>query len=208
MERRVASRPLTPAPLPRRGEGRSGGQLDVGAEAAVVLIVILLDDDRAIGELRLEVEPVRCAARIKGTDEWVPVGAVRMDRPDAPKNVTANALGFERAVHDSAVGEHNWVQCAGDVEMADLLEVGRVLVRADALVTIIHNEELQGDRWIPLGRTEAVAIAGEDDPAAGQWARAHVEDAILVMRFARLRRVEVFGPVRRSGIGRELLICQ
>src|SRR5262245_17102828 len=208
MERRVPPDPLTPAPLPRRGEGRWSRQFDVGAEAAVVLVVILLDDDRAVGELRLEVETVRRAARIEGADERVPIGAVGVDGPDAPKDVTANALRFKRAVHDSAVGQHHWMQCARDVEVADLLQVRRVVVLADAFIAVVHDEELESNSRVSLGGTEAVAIAGEDDAAAGQRARSHAEDAIFVMRLAVFRHAEILGPVRRSCIRRELLIGQ
>src|SRR5262249_13949118 len=139
----------------------SARQLDVRPETAVVLVVILLDDDRAVGELRLEVEAVRSAAWIEGADERVPVGAVGMDRPNAPKDVTANALRLECAVHNPTVGQRDWMQRAGDVEVADLLQVRRVVVLADAFMAVVHDEELEGDRGVSLGRAEAVAVAGE-----------------------------------------------
>src|SRR5262245_37118844 len=98
-----------------------------------------------------------------------------MNGPEAPENIASDTLRFERAVHDAAVFERDRVQRARDVQMADLLEVGRIVAVVDALVAVIHDEQLQCDRWITFGRTEAIAIAGEGQPPAGQRARAGVE---------------------------------
>ena len=71
---------------------------------------------------------------------------------------------------DAAVEEHLGVKGHGKVQMADLLDVGAVL---------IHREELHH----PLaavqlpGRNEIVAIGGEDDPAASSPGAAGVEHA-------------------------------
>ena len=48
-----------------------------------------------------------------------PVGAVGMDAPDAPVQIVAKALVFQRAEHDAPVLEDHRVQGAGDVQVAD-----------------------------------------------------------------------------------------
>src|SRR5262249_3514386 len=146
----------------------AGRQLYVGAEAGIVLVVILFDNEAAVTELRLEVEAVWGSAWIESANEWVPVSAVGMDRPNSPQDVAAPALRFERAIHDAAVLENDGVQRAGDIQMADLLEIGGRVVVADVGVAVIHDEELQGDGRIAAGGAEAVAIAGENELAAGQ----------------------------------------
>src|SRR5262245_43196248 len=71
--------------------------LVIAAEAAVVLVVVFLGDDAAVGELALEVERVGSAlAGQKGAEDRVPVGAVGMDAPQAPEDAAAQALRLQR----------------------------------------------------------------------------------------------------------------
>ena len=181
--------------------GRRGRELDVSAEAGVVLVVVFLDDERMVRELGLKMETIGRAAGIKRTDQRRPAGAVGIDGPDTPEDVAADALGFERAEHDAAIGEHDGMERAAEVEMADFLDV-----RAAAGVGVIHHEELQGDGGVAFGGTEAVAIAREDEASAGERVRSHVEDAVVEVRAAGLGRAEVVGPVGRASVGREGLV--
>src|SRR5262249_7794121 len=84
-----------------RGLGR---ELVVGAEAEVVEVVVRLDDQAAVGELRLEVQRVRRAvADLERAEERPPLRPIRANRPDAPQVMTAQALGFEGTKHDPAI---------------------------------------------------------------------------------------------------------
>src|SRR5262249_32787552 len=116
---------------PRRAVRRSWRQLDVGAEAAIVLVVIVLHDDAAIRELGLEVEAI---AAMKGADDRLPVGAVWVNAPDAPVDAAVQTLRFERAEDDAPVSQHDRMQRPGHVEMADLFDIATVLT---------HDVELQ-----------------------------------------------------------------
>ena len=57
-----------------------------------------------------------------------------------------------------------------------------------------------------LGRAEGVAVADEGQPAAGQRARPHVEDAVGQPGLALLRRAVVLRPVGGAGVRREGLV--
>src|SRR5262249_56023562 len=102
-------------------------ELDVRAESAVVLVVVFLDDDRSVRQLGLKVKPVGCAARVERTYQRGPVGAVRVNRPDAPEDVAANPLRLQRAEHDPPVLQGDRMQRTRNVEMSDLLQVRRLL---------------------------------------------------------------------------------
>src|SRR5690606_3970215 len=141
--------------------GRRRRDLEIGAESAVVLVVIHLDDDRLVRELGLEVETVRRAARVERAHEGRPSRPVGMDGPDPPEDVASNALRLERAIENSSVAENDRMERARDVEVADLLEVSWILVVADRLVPVVHDEELQRDTRIALRRTKAVAVRRE-----------------------------------------------
>ena len=189
-----------------RKEVAGAFDLDERPEPAVVLVVILLDHDLAVAQLRLEVEAVGRAAGVERADERVPAGAVRVDRPNAPQNVAAGTLRFERAVHDSAIAKHNRVQRPGEVVVADLLQIGGDRVVRQIGVAVVHHEELQADRRVALRGAEAVAVAGERDPPAGQRARPHVVHAVLEVRLTRLALAVVARPVRRARVRGELLV--
>src|SRR5687767_8040585 len=77
------------------------GKLDERSKARIVLVVILLDDQRAVRELRLKMKSVWCAAVIECTHQRRPARAVRIDRPQSPKDVAPQSLRFERAEHDA-----------------------------------------------------------------------------------------------------------
>jgi hypothetical protein len=149
-----------------RAVGRSQRKLHVRAEAAIVLIVIVLDDDAAIGELALEVEAVGV---VKRADDRLPVRAVGMNAPDAPVDAAVQPLRLQRAEDDPPVGEHHRVQCAGHVQMADLFHVAAV---------VVHDVELQGVLRVAARRFHRVAIRGEDNLAAGKRAGAEIVDAV------------------------------
>ena len=102
-----------------------------------------------------------------------------MDRPDAPEDLAADALRFERAEHDPAIFEHDRVQRAGDVQMADLLEVRRVSSSPMLVSRSSMTKSCSAIGRVALRRAEAVAVAGERKPPAGQRTRAHVVDAVL-----------------------------
>ncbi len=85
-------------------------EFDISPESAVVLVVIFLDDDRAIGQLRFKVEPVGGSAGIVRADQRVPARAVGLDRPNSPRNAAADALRLERAEHDPPIGERHRMQ--------------------------------------------------------------------------------------------------
>ncbi len=59
-----------------------------------------------------------------------------------------------------------------------------------------------------LGRLEGVAIAGEDQLAAGKRAGPHVEDAVVEPGFAFFRLAQVAGPVGGTGVRRPFLVRQ
>lgn len=103
------------------------GAKAVGADAAIVGAC----DDIAIGELRLKMK----GRGEKGADDRVPVGAVRMNAPQAPRQVVASALIFESAEHDPPVAQHNRVQRGANVQMADEFHIAAV---------VIHDKQLQG----------------------------------------------------------------
>src|SRR5262245_25551877 len=99
-----------------------------------------------------------------------------MDAPQAPQDAAAQALGLQRAEDDAAILQRHRMQGHTDVEMADTLNV---------LAVLVHEEQLQGRRGM-LGRDESVAVASEGEAASRQWARAHVEHAVVEVRLARL----------------------
>ena len=80
--------------------------------------------------------------------------------------MAAQPLRFERAEHDPAILEDDRVQGHAEVQMADALDVAAV---------VVHDEQLQGEGVggvAGVGRLEGVAVADEDELAAGQRARA------------------------------------
>src|SRR5437016_4111643 len=100
---------------------------------------------------------------VEGADDRFPARAVGVDAPDAPVDAAAQPLRLQRAEDDSAIGEHDRVQSAADVEMADLLDVAAVLV---------HDIELERILRIASRRLDPIAVTGEDDLAARQRAGA------------------------------------
>src|SRR5262245_18754899 len=91
----------------------------------------------------------------KGADDGPPVGAVGMNAPDAPIEIVAKTLVFQGAEHDAAVLEHDRVQGAADIEVADHFHVAAV---------VVHDKELEGDaesHVVAARHLEAVAVAGE-----------------------------------------------
>src|SRR5262249_28349709 len=149
-------------------------------------------DDAAIGCLRLEMEWDRRPTQRQRADDRVPVRSVRPDAHDAPAGVV-QALRLERTEDDAAVLEDDRMQRLADVHEADLLDVGAV---------VIHHEKLQRDCGVAR-RLEAVAIADEGDPAAGQRARVHVVDP-FAWALAALP-LEARGPIGHAGIYGPLL---
>ena len=77
-------------------------QLDEGAEACLVDVVVHLDNRSPVAALRLEMER-RGQAAGEVADERVPVGAVGMNRPDRPVQRVAQSLVLQRAEHDPAI---------------------------------------------------------------------------------------------------------
>src|SRR5205823_4943861 len=60
-------------------------QLEEGAKTLSVLVVVQFHDESAVGELRLKVEAIIGATgAIERADDRLPVGAIRVDAPDAP----------------------------------------------------------------------------------------------------------------------------
>ena len=84
--------------------------------------VVILDDDAAVGHLRLKVKRDGSAAQGQSADDRVPVGAIGMNAQDAPAGVVL-ALNFDRAEDDAAILEHDRVQGLADVQVADLFHV-------------------------------------------------------------------------------------
>ena len=158
----------------RGAEARHAGrrprrQLDIGAEALRILVVVQLDDERAVGKLALEVEAIIGAAgAVQGTDDRLPTAAVGPNRPDAPGDAAVNALRFQRAEDDAAILEDDGVQGAADVDVANLLDVAAV---------VVHDVQLIGDARIAARYLDLIARAGEGEPAAGHGTRPHVVDA-------------------------------
>ena len=109
-------------------------------------------------------------------------------------------LRFERAVHDPAVHQHD--RCRAP-EMLRWPIFSRLVGVSSSLidVAVVHDEELQGDGGVALGGSVTVAVAGEDDPAAGERARAHVVDAGLDMALALLRRAVVLDQFAAPALG-------
>jgi hypothetical protein len=83
----------------RRGAGgHARRQLIKRAKTFLILVVIALDNDRLIAELRLKVEAALCSAvPQQGAHDGIPVRAVGMDAPNAPVNAFVQRLRFERA---------------------------------------------------------------------------------------------------------------
>ena len=131
-------------------------------------------------------------------DDRVPVGAVRVDAPDAPRDTAVNALRFERTEYDAAVLQYGRVQGAADVDVPDLLDVRAV---------VVHREELVRHARVAAWHLHLVAGAGERDAPARQRARAEVEHAATDRR-VRLNllalRERLATSVRRGFLVREL----
>jgi hypothetical protein len=151
-------------------------ELDVGAEAGVVLIVVFLHHQRAVRELRLEMESIRRTTRIKCAHQRRPACSVGANRPDTPQDISTNPLRLQRAEHDPTIRQRHRVQRPGDIQVADLLDIP-----TETLVGIIHHEQLQREGRITIRRLEAIAIAGEGYPASGKRAGAHVEHTVIVV---------------------------
>src|SRR6185369_8040953 len=134
---------------------------------------------------------VRRATMIERAHQRTPARAVGIDAPESPQNVAAQSLRFERAEHDASVREHDRMQGARDVEMADLLDV-----LSQTIVRVIHHEKLQCDGGITFRWLESIAVAGENNSSAGQRTCTHVEHSIVVMSAVRLRRSEIVRPFR------------
>ena len=100
-------------------------------------------------------------------------------------------LRFQRAEHDPAVLKDDGVQSHAEVEMADALDVGAV---------VVHHEELQGVRQ-PFRGPKGVAIAREDQLAARQRTGAHVENPIGEKFLPGFGRAEIARPVAAPVLG-------
>src|SRR6185437_9270999 len=72
----------------------------------------------------------------KGTDDRVPVGAVGMNAPQAPRQSIALALVLQAAEHHSAIAQHNGMQGTANVQMADRLHIATI---------VVHDKQLQVD---------------------------------------------------------------
>src|SRR5262249_16467465 len=92
---------------------------------------------------------------------------------------------------DAAVLQDDRVEGLGDVEVADLLHVGAV---------VVHDEQLDGP--LPTaGRLQAVAVADEGDAAPRQRAGVHVVNAVPPGGAVPVPRLQGGGP----RVGRPLL---
>ena len=183
--------------------GRLGRHLVIGAETEVIEVVVRLDDDVAVGELRLEMGGIGGAvADLEGADDRAPLRAVRPNRPHSPQVMAAQPLRFERAEHDPPILEHHGMQGHAEVQVADAFDVTVAeLVGLRQTGRVVHDEELQRQRIgriAGLGRLEGVAIADEGQLAAGHRAGAHVVDAPGGQR--------CFCPVGSAGVRREDLL--
>ena len=174
-------------------------QREQRAKAFLILVVVFLDHDRAVGQLRLKVITAGSAAVFKGADDRCPVGAVGMDTPDAPHDRIVNALRFERAEQNASVSHDHGMQSAGDVDVAHLLDVGSV---------IVHHKQLQRVPRIAAGRHMRVAVAGEHHPATGNRAGPKVVDAVIQRRLAVLACSKIVRPGCGSGVGCKCLVGQ
>src|SRR5579872_7317592 len=119
---------------------------------------------------------MECFTLVECADERLPGSTIGVDGPDAPKvsgavMPAAQALVLRGAEDDSSILEDGRVQRATEVEMADLFDVAAVFV---------HDEQLRDgiERIDILGGMKGVAVAGEEDLAAGYRAGAHVVNAI------------------------------
>src|SRR5436190_795544 len=93
--------------LPTRGESF----LLWSAGSEIIEVIVVLDHDALIRQLRLEVGRVgRAVADLERAHERSPARAVGVNGPDAPQMMAAEALRFERAEHDSAILEDDRVQ--------------------------------------------------------------------------------------------------
>src|SRR5207249_4955795 len=100
------------------------------------------------------------AAGERATDRF-PVGAVRVNAPDAPGDAVAISLRLLRAEDEAPVLEDDGMERPGDVEVTDLFHVAAV---------VVHDEQLQGLLRGAAWCLERVAVADEGDLAAGQRA--------------------------------------
>src|SRR5688572_2019084 len=148
-------------------------------------------------------ESVWRTAGIECADQRRPIRSVRMNAPEAPENLAAQSLGFQRAEHDASIHEHHGMQRASDVQVPDFFDV-----LAGAVIRIIHHEKLERDGRITLRRPETVAITRESNPPPRQGTRSHIEDAVTEMRATLLRCAEIVRPIRGARVRRERLIGQ
>src|SRR5262249_55252764 len=72
----------------------------------------------------------------KGTDDRVPVRAVGMNAPQAPRQGIALALVLQAAEHHPAIAQHNGMQGTTNVQMTDRLHIAAV---------VVHDKQLQVD---------------------------------------------------------------
>src|SRR2546425_8274417 len=146
---------------------------------------------------------IRSRDRIERAYQWRPTGAVRLNCPNAPGDVAAHALRFERAEHDPPIGQHDWVQRTGNIQVSNLFNIS-----AKAIVRIVHHEQLQCDRRIPFRWPESVAVARKHNPATGQRTWAHVEYAVIEPGAVFARRAKVVRPIRRARVRRKRLVSE
>ena len=167
------------------------------AEAVVIQVVVVNDDQIFIAELGHEVKGRRI---LEGADQRRPLTAVGIDRPDGPQPPIAQSLAFIAREHDATIAQRHGMQGAIDRHGRD---------RRDVAAILVHDEELQRRIGEALGRRQAVAIAGESDPAAGQRTRAEIQDAVAQsIEFRRwIQRIRLI-PMAGARIRRELPVRQ
>src|SRR5262249_40151288 len=197
--RRTVPRVFTVGRTKRGPTGRGVcRQLHERAKALVLASVVEGNDEALVRKLRLKMKG-RAAKR---TYERCPAGAVGMNGPDAPVQIGAKPLVFQRAEHDAPILENHRVQGAGDVEVADHFHVAAV---------VIHDKQLEGDveaHVIAMRHLKAVAVAGEHDLAARQRTGAQIANRIRLGGFTSLGRAVVPGPRGSTGVRGELLTGQ
>ena len=175
--------------------GRIERVADEIPETVVVEVVVAGDDEVAAGHLGHEMMD---EIGLGETREAVPSAAVGADDPERELAGVAQPVLLPAREGDAAVEEHLGVEGHGEVEMADLLDVGAVRVHREKLHHPLAAVEL-------AGRDEIVAVGGEDDPAAGRPGAAGVEHAdprVVAARAAGDEAGAVAG-VRGEGLGGE-----
>src|SRR2546428_2568580 len=106
-------------------------------------------------------------------------------------------MRFQGAIDNPSILQDDWVQRTRNVEIADLLYIGTI---------VVHAEQLQGALRVSMRRDVSVTVAGEDNLPTGHRGRADVVYSAPKRRFAWLWATVVLGPVGSARVGGKGLI--